>query len=114
MISVTNLPPGITVYIDIRAYKNTTMGDPFTIPLKTEGVPDEKLNVTAVLIKEKRTSVHVSWSAPTADRYKNRELEYEVNYIHLPEWKNNGGLFFFKFLIFICKSEYAQYFLYFI
>ncbi|CAH0727121.1 unnamed protein product, partial [Brenthis ino] len=89
-LNITNLPPGVTVYIDIRAFKNTTMGDPFTIPLKTEGVPDERINMTAVLLKEKRTSVQLSWTPPTADRYKNKKLEYEIYYVNLPEWKNNG------------------------
>ncbi|CAH2090468.1 unnamed protein product [Euphydryas editha] len=88
-VNITNLPPGVKVFIDIKAYKNTTIGEPFTIPFVTEGIPDETLNVTAVLLKEKRTSVQVFWSPPTAERYKNKELEYEVHYAHILKWRIN-------------------------
>ncbi|XP_047534155.1 sortilin-related receptor-like isoform X1 [Vanessa atalanta] len=88
-VNITNLPPGVKLFIDIKAFKNTTVGDPFTIPLVTEGVPDETLNVTAALLKEKRTSVQLTWSPPIGARYKNKELEYEVHYSNVMKWRTN-------------------------
>lgn len=82
-VTLTNLPPGVLTYIDIKAYKNKVYGDPFTIPFRTEGTPDEVLNFTAILSKERKTSVYVSWSPPTGDRYKDKELEYEVHYTNM-------------------------------
>ncbi|KAL0829250.1 hypothetical protein ABMA28_004072 [Loxostege sticticalis] len=79
-ITLTDLPLGIDLFIDIRAFKANFYGDPFTIPLHTYGVPEETLNLTAILLKEKGTSVQLTWSAPTSDRYKNRNLTYEVHY----------------------------------
>ncbi|XP_072931091.1 uncharacterized protein RpS19a isoform X1 [Epargyreus clarus] len=89
-VTLTNLPPGVQLFIDIMAYKNTTVGEPFTIPLVTDGYPDETLNVTAALLKEKRTSVELSWSAPSSDRYKNKELKYEVHYTNM-KWRMKPG-----------------------
>ncbi|XP_061377044.1 sortilin-related receptor-like isoform X3 [Danaus plexippus] len=90
-VNITNLPTGVKVYIDIKAYKDNVMGNPFTIPFVTEGVEDETLNVTAVLLKEKRTSVELSWSPPVSDRYKNKKLEYEVHYNNVMQWRMYPG-----------------------
>lgn len=96
---MTNLPPGVLTFIDIKAYKNDIYGYPFTIPLRTEGVKDETLNFTAILSKDKKTSVHVLWWPPVSDRYKNKELEYEVHYTNMirrtnPGEMSNGECFF--------------------
>lgn len=95
--AVTNLPPGVEMFIEIKPYKNSIVGDPFTIPLRTVGVPDETLNLTATLMKEKGTSVQLAWSPPLGDRYKNKTIEYEVHYtavVHrqMPEELVNGKL----------------------
>lgn len=90
--TVTNLPPGVDLFIDIRAFKNNIYGDPFTIPLRTTGEPDETLNLTAMLLKEKGTSVQLTWSPPLGDRYKNKTLEYEVHYIKAMQRRMPGGL----------------------
>lgn len=82
-LTVTNLPPGRLIFIDIRAYKNNVYGDPFTIPIRTEGVKDEVLNFTAILSKEKKTSVQVLWRPPKGEQYKGKELEYEVHYTNM-------------------------------
>lgn len=77
---MTNLPSGVKFEIRIRAFKDTIFGKPFTIPVTAEGSPDETLNLTAVLLRDKRTSVELSWSPPTFDRYRHKEVEYEVHY----------------------------------
>nr|XP_049700522.1 sortilin-related receptor isoform X1 [Helicoverpa armigera] len=91
-ITLTNLPPGVLTYIDIKAYKNNVFGDPFTIPLRTAGTKDETLNFTAILSKEKKTSVQVVWGPPAGDRYKNKELEYEVHYTNMIHRTNPGEM----------------------
>ncbi|XP_063385358.1 sortilin-related receptor-like [Cydia fagiglandana] len=80
-ITLTNLPTGVHIDVDIMAYKGTITGHPLTIFLKPEGVIDDVINSTAYLIKEKRTSVKLEWSPPTSDRYKGKELEYAVFYL---------------------------------
>ncbi|XP_060804264.1 sortilin-related receptor isoform X1 [Amyelois transitella] len=79
-ITLTNLPLGVDMYIDIRAFKDKMFGDPFTIPLRKAGEQDEKLNLTAIVSKEKGTSVQLIWSPPLGDRYKNRTVMYELHY----------------------------------
>ncbi|XP_048483491.1 sortilin-related receptor isoform X4 [Plutella xylostella] len=79
-ITLTDLPPGINILIDIMAYKGDIIGTPFTIKLKTAGVEHETLNFTAILLKEKRTSVQLSWSPPKGKRYSNKDLVYTVFY----------------------------------
>lgn len=82
-----DLPSGIRVYIHVMAYKGSTNGQPFTVTHRTEGVRDEVLNLTAILLKEKRTSVQLLWSPPLAERYKGKELEYEVIYSDATHWR---------------------------
>lgn len=89
-VTLTNLPPGVLLYIDIRAFKSNIEGDPFTIPLRTEGVKDEILNFTAILSKEKGTTIQMYWSPPTRDTYKGKELEYEVHYTNMIHRVNPG------------------------
>ncbi|CAK1543183.1 unnamed protein product [Leptosia nina] len=86
-ITLTNLPPGALIYVDIKAYKDNIIGEPFTLPLPIRGIPDETLNVTAMLLKEKGNSVQLTWSPPTQDRYKNNDLEYEVHYTNIANFK---------------------------
>lgn len=71
------------IYIDIIAFKDGYRGNPFTIPLPIRGIPDESINITAKLLKSTGTSVELSWSPPTGDRYKDKELEYQVHYSEL-------------------------------
>lgn len=91
-ITITDLPPGVVLNIDIQAYKASIYGEPFTLPLKTEGEPDETLNLTAMLLKEKRTSVHLAWDPPKGERYKNKELLYEVHYSNVIRRLNPGDM----------------------
>lgn len=112
---MTNLPPGVQINIDIRAYKNNVYGDPFTIPFQTEGTQDETLNFTAILSKETRTSVYVSWSPPAGDRYKGKELEYEVHYTNMihrttsPGEMSNGkcllNMYLYSFILFLSATS---------
>lgn len=99
IVSVNDLPPGVALYIDIRAYKNLVLGDPFTIPLTTEGVRDETLNLTAILLKEKGNSVQLTWLPPTNERYKNKNLSYEVHYTNVVNRFKPGELFNGEFTI---------------
>jgi hypothetical protein len=62
------------------AFKGNITGHPLTIFMNPQGVKDDVINSTAFLMKEKRTSVKLTWSPPTADRYKGKELEYVVYY----------------------------------
>ncbi|XP_026332516.1 sortilin-related receptor isoform X2 [Hyposmocoma kahamanoa] len=82
-VTLTKLPLGVPIYIDIIAYKDNYRGNPFTIPLPVRGIPDESINITAKLLKSTGTSVELSWSPPTGDRYKDKELEYQVHYSEL-------------------------------
>ncbi|CAH0400220.1 unnamed protein product [Chilo suppressalis] len=82
-VTLNDLPPGVSLYIDIRAYKGPVVGDPFTIPTTTGGEPDETLNLTAILLKDKATSVQLFWSPPKGERYKNKSLSYEVHYVNV-------------------------------
>ncbi|XP_037293354.1 sortilin-related receptor isoform X2 [Manduca sexta] len=91
-ITVTNLPPGVDLLIDVSAYKNSIFGVPFTIPLKTEGEPDVMLNFSAILLIEKRTSVELLWSPPVDKRYQNKELVYEVHYTNMIHRTNPGEM----------------------
>ncbi|XP_049874971.1 sortilin-related receptor isoform X1 [Pectinophora gossypiella] len=91
-ITLIDLPTGVQVYVDIMAYKGDVFGNPFTIPLPIVGIPDESLNLTAKLIKERRTAVELSWTRPTSDRYKNKELEYRVHYSHLKNGLTSTGM----------------------
>ncbi|VVC91851.1 unnamed protein product [Leptidea sinapis] len=88
-VTLTNLPPGVQIYVDIRAYKDDVIGSPFTLPIPKRGVADETLNMTAALLKEKGTSVELSWSRPLAERYRGVDLEYEVHYCNIHDWKMN-------------------------
>lgn len=92
MFSVTNLPPGVLIFIDLQAYKTNIYGDPLTIPLRTGGVKDETLNFTAMLLKERGTSINMIWSPPTSVRYKGKELEYEVHYTNMIHRTNPGEM----------------------
>lgn len=78
--------------IDIRAYKQSIYGDPFTLPLPKMGEADETLNFTAMLLKEKMTSVQLTWSPPTGERYKDKELQYEVHYTNMIHRTNPGEM----------------------
>ncbi|CAH2041323.1 unnamed protein product, partial [Iphiclides podalirius] len=91
-VTLKDLPSGIKVYIHIMAYKGSVNGEPFTITHRTEGIPDETLNLTAILLKEKRTSVQLLWSPPLADRYKGKELQYEVIYTDASHWRIHDDL----------------------
>ncbi|XP_026730796.1 sortilin-related receptor isoform X2 [Trichoplusia ni] len=91
-VTLTDIPPGILTFIDIKAYKNKIFGYPFTIPLRTEGEKDETLNFTAILSKDKKTTVQVVWSPPIGSRYKNKELEYEVHYTNMIRRTNPGEM----------------------
>ncbi|XP_041981642.1 sortilin-related receptor-like [Aricia agestis] len=85
--TIANLPPGVKVYFEIRAYKDDIYGKSFNIPFTTDGRPEEVLNLTAALIKSKQ-AVELSWPRPKSDRYKNKELEYEVHYTNTIQWSN--------------------------
>ncbi|CAH0625561.1 unnamed protein product [Chrysodeixis includens] len=91
-VTLTDIPPGVLTFIDIKAYKNKIFGYPFTIPLRTDGEKDETLNFTAILSKDKKTSVQVVWSPPLGARYKNKELEYEVHYTNMIRRTNPGEM----------------------
>ncbi|KAJ2951649.1 hypothetical protein O0L34_g13807 [Tuta absoluta] len=91
-VTLTNLPTGVQVYVNVYAFKGDIFGNPFTIPLPIVGEKDETLNVTAMLIKEKGTTVKVSWSPPKADKYKNKELEYQMYYSHVKGSMSNSGM----------------------
>ncbi|KAI8432323.1 hypothetical protein MSG28_004739 [Choristoneura fumiferana] len=79
-LCVTNLPTGVRIYVDVMAFKGAITGQPLTIFLRPEGTQDVVINSTAYLVKEKLTSVQLSWSPPTDERYKGKELEYNVYY----------------------------------
>ncbi|XP_073946301.1 sortilin-related receptor-like isoform X2 [Choristoneura fumiferana] len=79
-ITLTNLPTGVRIYVDVMAFKGAITGQPLTIFLRPEGTQDVVINSTAYLVKEKLTSVQLSWSPPTDERYKGKELEYNVYY----------------------------------
>lgn len=91
-LTVTDLPPGVSMHVTVIPFKGDFFGSPFSVPVKTGGVPDEVLNITAILLKEKRTSVQLSWSRPTADRYKDKELQYVVHYVRLGKRTSMDGL----------------------
>ncbi|CAG4953069.1 unnamed protein product [Colias eurytheme] len=86
-VTLTNLPPGVQIYVDIKAYKDQIIGEPFTIPIPKSGIPHERTNVTAVLLKEKGTSVQLNWSPPVSERYKDQELEYQVLYTNIANFR---------------------------
>ncbi|XP_013139832.1 PREDICTED: sortilin-related receptor-like [Papilio polytes] len=86
-VTLKNLPPGVKIFIHVMAYKGSMIGEPVTEVVVTEGERDEMLNMTAILLKEKRTAVLLSWSPPLADRYKDKELQYEVIYTDAAHWR---------------------------
>ncbi|XP_068629296.1 sortilin-related receptor isoform X1 [Battus philenor] len=91
-VTLKNLPSGVKVFIHVMAYKGSLIGEPVTQTLVTDGEPDEVLNLTAILMKEKRTSVQLLWSPPLAERYKGKEVEYEVIYTDAAHWRIPGEL----------------------
>ncbi|XP_047516497.1 sortilin-related receptor-like isoform X1 [Pieris napi] len=90
-VTLTGLPPGVQIYVDIKAYKDDVVGRPFTVPVKTGGEPDETLNVTATLLPERGTSVRVSWRPPSRGKYRGKEPEYEVYYTRIANFKAKFG-----------------------
>ncbi|XP_045536958.1 sortilin-related receptor-like [Papilio machaon] len=86
-VTLKNLPPGVKVFIHVMAYKGSMIGEPVTEVIITEGERDEMLNMTAILLKEKRTAVLLTWSPPLADRYKGKELQYQVIYTDAAHWR---------------------------
>ncbi|KAL4715818.1 hypothetical protein ACJJTC_006397 [Scirpophaga incertulas] len=81
-ITLNNLPPGVSMLVEIRAFKGNILGAPFSFPLRTSGLPDETLNLTAILLKEKGNSVQLQWSPPLGDRYQNKTMTYEAHCIN--------------------------------
>lgn len=80
--TVTDLPPGIELYVDLKAYKENIYSDPFTIQIKTGGQPDEILHA-AVELQARKNTVIVSWEPPKGDRYIGKSLTYEVHYSNM-------------------------------
>lgn len=68
----------MNIVFEIMAYKDDVYGEPFAINITSPGQPHETLNVTAALLR--KTEVRLSWSPPAGDRYKNKQLTYEVLY----------------------------------
>lgn len=79
-IELTKLPSGAFIYIDIQAYKGAYVGEPFIVSLRTNGEEDETLSLTATLVSAKRTSVLLSWNPPKGEKYKGKEILYELHY----------------------------------
>lgn len=100
MFTVTNLPPGVQIYVDVMAFKGAITGQPLTIFLTPEGVENVAINSTAYLVKEKRTAVQLSWSPPTDERYKGKELEYCVYYNEAFNTKVLSECFFFQYRLY--------------
>lgn len=84
-VSVTDLPLGVPIFIDIIPYKDGIRGLPFTIPLSVKGTPDVTINIIAKLLKSTGTSVELSWSPPNGERYNGKELEYQVYYTQVKQ-----------------------------
>lgn len=62
--------------------------------MKTEGQPDETLNLT-VKYHVQKNAVDISWEPPKDDRYKGKPVTYEVHYSNMvhktnPYERSNG------------------------
>ncbi|XP_052741999.1 sortilin-related receptor isoform X1 [Bicyclus anynana] len=90
-VIVRNLPKNSQIYIDIKAYKNGIMGQPFTIPVATEGTPEEPINLNVEHVKDNRSAVKLSWNKPSGDQNKDKEVEYEVHYLLFKDLRRHSG-----------------------
>uniref|UniRef100_S4NNK6 Sortilin-related receptor n=3 Tax=Pararge aegeria TaxID=116150 RepID=S4NNK6_9NEOP len=90
-VIVRSLPKNVQIYIDIKAYKNGIIGQPFTIPIVTEGISEEPIHLNAEHVKENRSSVRLSWSTPSVDQNKDKELQYEVHYLLFKDLRQHTG-----------------------